>query len=266
MDIKLDQKPVNVEQYKVWIKENFAIDLSNKYNNYYDSVTNKLLHEFRNDLFWKEFLNLFTKIDQNYFLKKNYKLYSTSDLPDLKIKPYDSFILKTYRKNILENIKFPLEPEGGWYLPINWYSRINDIVRTFISVKYLDGVEYLSEKLKEICQQNELKCKIDYEAKEEGYYAAHFYLEVQVEIPKENWDTIKIPFTVEIQITTQLQEVIKSLLHKYYEYNRKKISSDSKKWQWDYKSEEFSTNYLGHILHYVEGMIMEIREKQKEEK
>ena len=37
------------------------------------------------------------------------------------------------------------------------------------------------------------------------------------------------------------------------------------KWQWDYKSDEFSANYLGHILHYVEGMIVEIREKQKKE-
>ena len=26
---------------------------------------------------------------------------------------------------------------------------------------------------------------------------------------------------------------------------------------------EFAANYLGHVLHYVEGMIMDIREKQE---
>lgn len=55
------------------------------------------------------------------------------------------------------------------------------------------------------------------------------------------------------------------MLHKYYEDKRKGIREEDIKWQWDYKSDEFATNYLGHILHYVEGMIMEIREKQKEE-
>lgn len=70
---------------------------------------------------------------------------------------------------------------------------------------------------------------------------------------------------IEIQITTQLQEVIRSLLHKYYEDRRKGVEAEGTKWQWDYKSDEFVANYLGHILHYVEGMIMDIREKQRKE-
>jgi hypothetical protein len=54
-------------------------------------------------------------------------------------------------------------------------------------------------------------------------------------------------------------------LHKYYEERRKRIKEENIKWQWNYKSDEFTVNYLGHILHYVEGMIMEVRETQKEE-
>lgn len=53
-------------------------------------------------------------------------------------------------------------------------------------------------------------------------------------------------------------------MHKYYEERRKKVKLNEKDWIWDYKCDEFAANYLGHILHYVEGMIMEIREKQKE--
>ena len=55
------------------------------------------------------------------------------------------------------------------------------------------------------------------------------------------------------------------MLHKYYEKRRRKLKTESEIiWQWNYKSNEFATNYLGHILHYLEAMIYEIREKQKE--
>ncbi|MGA8916838.1 MAG: hypothetical protein WB474_12690 [Nitrososphaeraceae archaeon] len=33
-------------------------------------------------------------------------------------------------------------------------------------------------------------------------------------------------------------------------------------WKWNYKSDLFSSSYLGHILHYVEGLILEVRHKQ----
>ncbi len=42
---------------------------------------------------------------------------------------------------------------------------------------------------------------------------------------------------------------------------RKLLKPPDTKWQWDYKGDEFATNYLGHILHYVEGMIMDVRER-----
>jgi len=81
-----------------------------------------------------------------------------------------------------------------------------------------------------------------------------------------NWDTIFIKISIELQITTQLQEVIRKLLHNYYEERRIRLKEEDLKWQWDYRSDEFATNYLGHILHYIEGMIMDIREKQEEKK
>lgn len=110
-----------------------------------------------------------------------------------------------------------------------------------------------------------MPCEVSYKAREEGYYAAHFYTKQAFEVPKIDWDTKEIDFSIEIQITTQLQEVIRKLLHKYYERKRKMGVKPVEKWQWDYTCEEFSTNYLGHILHYVEGMILEIREKQRKD-
>jgi len=99
----------------------------------------------------------------------------------------------------------------------------------------------------------------DYEAREEGYYAAHCYPRFEINIPTLSWVTEATSVEFEIQVTTQLQDVIRNLTHDYYELRRSRKTIPDMKWQWDYKGPEFVPNYLGHILHYVEGMIMEVR-------
>ncbi len=185
--------------------------------------------------------------------------------PKLCVKPFDSFFSKTFRKNVSENELWPDPPEGGWILPSNWYTRISDIIRTLFTVRYLDGVEFLTAKIESLCCGHGLPCQYHHEAREEGYYAVHLYTKQEFEVPRRDWDTERIDVWIEIQITSQLQELIRRLLHRYYEKRRLLAVRKDLKWQWDYTSDEFCTNYLGHILHYVEGMIMTIREKQKEE-
>jgi hypothetical protein len=71
-------------------------------------------------------------------------------------------------------------------------------------------------------------------------------------------------FTLEIQITTQIKDIIKTLLHKYYETSRMANTRPSiEEIAWNYKNEEFIATYLGHILHYVEGMIIEVRDRER---
>lgn len=67
-------------------------------------------------------------------------------------------------------------------------------------------------------------------------------------------------------MTTQIKDVIKRLLHKYYEERRMPGTTYNADWRWNYRSDEFIANYLGHILHYVEGMILEVRDRSKERK
>jgi hypothetical protein len=171
-----------------------------------------------------------------------------------------------YRWDVVQNNNFPEEPENGWILPTNWYEKINDILRTTIVVKYLDGVEYLAKKLEGFCK-DELRlighCR--FVSRLDGYYAAHLYFGMEFEIPKFEWDTEKVYTSVEIQITTQVKELIKELLHVYYERNRLAVPSDEELWAWRFEDKEFSTNYLGHIIHYVEGMIAGIRKKENDE-
>jgi ppGpp synthetase/RelA/SpoT-type nucleotidyltranferase len=258
------EKPQNIEEYKKWLEDVHHLSITRRTETYYESVATQIAESFSNSLFWKTLLNDFDAMNKEYYMETGYYLFSLEPQPNLLKKPFDSFLLKTFRKNILENSNWPNEPEHGWILPSSWYTQVNDIARTLIVVKYLDGVNFLVDKLHLLLENSGLPFTVDYEAREEGYYAAHVYTKYECEIPRENWDVEKISVKIEIQITTQLQEVIRRLLHKYYEAHRNSPKEMSKKWQWDYTSEEFGANYLGHILHYVEGMIIDIREKQKE--
>jgi len=260
-----NKMPENIDDYKKWLKKEHGIESLDRTRTYYESVTSKTKKDFEKSDFWVQLTENLKEYDDEYLVKTGYPLLRPKSKPELYIKPFDSFLLKTFRKNFLENKNRPNEPEGGWILPSNWYSRINDIIRTLFVVKYLDGVEFMRDKIQFLCVQHSMECIVFLEAREEGYYAAHLYTKQEFEIPRVTWDTEKVNVSIEIQITTQLQEVIRKLLHKYYEDRRKRMEKEDIKWQWNYESDEFAANYLGHILHYVEGMIMEIREKQKGE-
>lgn len=261
----MDDKPLDTIQYIRWLKKHRRIEITDKVRDHYERVTAKMKAEFESSLFWEQLCSNLREYDDEYKSEQGYSLLYYPDPPMLHRKDWDSFLDKTRRKNAIENPNWPKAPPGGWILPANWYSRINDILRTLIVVKYLDGADFLAKKTLSLCQENNNKCfHCDYEATEEGYYAVHMYITDEFEIPRIDWDTERVRMTVEIQITTQIQEVIRQLIHKYYEEKRGKVSLASERvWQWDYKSDEFIPNYLGHILHYVEGMIMEIRDKEK---
>ncbi|WP_406660588.1 hypothetical protein V7O66_12200 [Methanolobus sp. ZRKC3] len=259
----IEDKPLNIEEYKKWLKTKFGIAISNRTENHYNSVRGIISDGFKDSELWTELCQNLKDYDEKYNLKTNgYKLFSPNFVPELNEKTYESFILKTFRKNVVNNNNWPNEPEKGWMLPDNWYEKTGDIVRTLFVVKYLDGIEFLISIIKSVCKENGLPCEISFEAKDEGYYAAHIDIKQTFEIPKYDWDTKKIDVFIEIQITTQLQEVIRKLLHTYYEDKRISSGKQSDSWKWNYKSDEFAANYVGHILHYMEGMIMDIRNRK----
>ena len=260
------EKPAGSSKYFEWLAKYRNVVITDKMREHYERIVPKMEYQFKNSPFWTQWLGSLREFDAAYKEEKGYPLLANLDTPpDLKTKPWLSFLDKTYRKNVIANPNWPYAPPDGWILPDNWYSQIKDIIRTSIVVKYLDGADFLIKKTNLLCKahgKEDIRC--DFEAKEEGYYAVHMYIMEEFEIPRIDWDTEKITTTVEIQITTQIQEVIRDLLRKYYEDKRSKILPTSGLiWQWDYKSPEFTTYYLGHILHYIEGMIMTAREKER---
>ena len=257
-------KPLTITEYKNWLKNNHEFDVTEKTQSYFKTVANKMAKDFEQHCVWKKITNSISDLNQTYYLKNGYYLFLSADIPKIDIKKFDNFLQKTHRKNVLKNENWPDPPQKGWILPKDneWFARINDIVRTTFVVKYFDGVKFFTEELLSICDELNLKCEIDFEAKEDGYYAAHFYISIKSEVPNEDWSTSLLKFPIEIQITTQIQETIKKLLHEHYDKRRESIYYEEKAWQWDYKSDEFLTNYLGHVLHYIEGMIMELIDKK----
>ncbi|MDL1870914.1 hypothetical protein FBR05_01760 [Deltaproteobacteria bacterium PRO3] len=249
-----------MKEYLDWLKVVHEIDLVEA-ENYYNLVVPVILEDFKCSPSWKWIIDNLKILDGQYLIAKGYDLLPNKNVyPELLTKSFQSVLSKTFRKNILGNESFPDPPKlTGWILPGNCLSKINDVIRTTIVVKYLDGIEFLAHKLK--VGLGSALCGESWEAREVGYYAAHTYLTEEFEIPNVGLGTTKIKSLIEIQITTQIKDTIKSLLHHHYEERR--ITMDKNvRWQWDYNSEEFSANYLGHILHFADGLIVKLRKNK----
>lgn len=257
------EKPKNINEYKVWLHNVIGIPFTGKEQSYYETVSGIIKTDIERSAFWTEFINKIESFNNEYYLEKDgYHLTVANYRPEILVKSYDSMLNKAYRKNVILNRNWPGPPKDDWINSKNWLTKTNDIIRTSFVVKYLDGIEFMIDRLTRYCKELGLKNDVSFEARDEGYYAVHYYIYLPISIPNEDWISEKKTISFEIQLTTQLQDVIKKLTHLHYENRRVRIDRPDKKWQWNYKSEEFSANYLGHILHYIEGMIMEIRENQ----
>ncbi|MDB5052925.1 MAG: hypothetical protein JWM44_975 [Bacilli bacterium] len=260
------EKPIDINSFKKWYENEFdsKAKIDSKFKTYYESVTRTMKDKIQESDFWINVLQEIKEVSSEYSLQTQYDFLSNSSDLKLQIKPYSSFIDKLYRKNVVNNKNWPHCPDGGWYFFDKSFDRINDLIRTSIVVKYLDGVELLANRLQRKGEEVGNRVTIKMEAREYGYYAAHLDIKHRVEIPSLTFDTEFIECSSEIQITTQLQEVLTKLTHTQYESRRLQIESDddNKKWQWNYESKEFTANYLGHILHYLEGMILEVRDRR----
>lgn len=259
------EKPKNVEEYcRTLLDEKLGVRIGPREERYYSIVVTAMRNQFVEGPFWSLFERRFRDIEDEYYMQHGYNLFMANEPPKVVTKPFRSTLEKSFCRNVLLNTRWPEQPDSGWITPQNWYGLIGDLVRCCVVVKYLDGVAFLLQKFRTFCNEVEFTMGAEYVAREDGYYCLHASVRQRFEIPKRDFDTEFIDSMVEIQVTTQTQEVIRSLLHKYYEKRRmaeSPIPAEEKPWQWDYESDEFSANYLGHILHYLEGMIMFVREK-----
>ena len=265
------EKPRNWRDYIIWWNENFDTKIDLSVRKLYDDISTLVKYKFERSDEYKEFIHQLHNYDSEYRHSCSYDLLMKKpEEIHLAIKNWELFMSKVWRKNVVHNSNWNREnwhnedcqPKGGWITPDNWFEEIRDIVRTRIVVKYFDGVEFLLDKMLNHFRDYSCQCEPDWEAREEGYYAAHLNVKRDYDLPV-GLEIQKKGICVEIQVTTQMKDVITSLTHEYYERRRERLEPPDTKWQWDYKSDEFLPNYLGHILHYIEGAVMQIRNREQ---
>jgi ppGpp synthetase/RelA/SpoT-type nucleotidyltranferase len=186
--------------------------------------------------------------------------------PVLFNKPWDSFLNRTWRENINRNRNWPAPPEGGWWLPDNWFERAWDIVRTRFVVRYLDGAKALAEELEKLARQRQydLQPEVELESKEDGYYAIHVALQQRFSVTSLDYEgTQERTSGIEIQVMTALAEVVSQLTHVYYEARRESVPSTRS--IWDPSTEDRAASDLFRDSSKLEQAVMDLRERIRQE-
>ena len=265
------EKPESPRDYITWWNRYLEPKIDIYERKLYTDVSTIVNYDFTHSEEYKSLIQQLHNFESEYRLNTGFSLLMKNpENIDFETKDWGSFISKVWRKNVVQNKKWKYEnwdsntcqPDGGWITPHNWFQRIHDIVRTRIIVIFFDGVGFLLENMCNHFQERDCLIEPDWEAREEGYYAAHLNIYRDYTYPI-GLTTQTQNISVEIQITTQMKDVISTLTHKYYERKRETLELPDTKWQWDYNSEEFSPNYLGHMLHYIEGAVMQIRDREQ---
>ena len=225
---------------------------------YYQQASTRLVTEFEKTAFWTEFARELAEISVGHRLDRKLSLLAPPGKPPVLLaKPWDSLIDKCYRKNVVKNSLFPKAPPGGWITEENWLDMIHDVVRATVVVRYLEDIVTVANLLEKVAVANDaVKIKVSYKARDEGYYAVHVSIPMRLQYGEFQGENLFVNIQVELQLCTQIQEVIRSLTHVFYKKRRVKQRPRGQKWQWECESDEFVPNYLGHMLQFADGMIM----------
>lgn len=231
---------------------------------HYESCRDRAAEQLVKHPFWLDLTKEITDWDAQYCSNSNAEsLYkgAFADQAKLNKKSWASAFGKAYRKNVLSNANWPDEPEKKWIKSDCWFQNIGDILRTQFICRYIDGVQFIASNLEKLALKHGLQVKNQLQATSEGYYAGHVDITFEFKIFDMEFNSIDVIGKVEFQITTQLKEVVKQLLHIHYESKRlQEIEFTDTVWQWDYKKPSFDANYLGHVIHYLEAQILKLRD------
>ena len=255
-------KPTNLDEYRDWAKQNLPSDFSSpKIARLYETNLTNIHNAVTQHSFFVFFSSQASRWQEEYNQKTCSELFMGSNEPSLVTKPYKSSIEKTYRVNVLWNKDFPSEPKKGWVNHQNIFTHFNDLVRGTLVCRFIDGPAFIAKKIIEYAKEHNLKYRKYSQERDDGYYAYHVYVSFPAKIFDMEWNEEDVYIETEIQITTQLQEVLKDLTHKFYEKQRISLDRDTSKWKWDFASSRFKVGYLSHTLHLLESIILESREK-----
>lgn len=252
--------PTSESEYIDWIREVAGADFTGATQRLYKSNAAVALLAAQEHIFFSNIENFLRSCEQEYVRVTGSSLIMNEYSVKLVQKSYESAVNKTYRINIVNNRRLPGEPADRWVTPENWFAKLNDIIRGTIVCKYIDGPKFLAEKLEAYANHYQLENRYVSQQRDDGYYAYHFYVKVPVELNNARMESDLVNLDIELILTTQLQEILYMITHRFYEDTRNQRLNDAASWKWDVKSNRFKAGYLSHTLHLLEAIIMELRD------
>jgi ppGpp synthetase/RelA/SpoT-type nucleotidyltranferase len=266
-----EKKPEFGARYFEWLEKMWQGDLRELREGRYLHQQADLRQAFESSDYWREVSMRLDDWAETYRKETKAALFlSPPTLPKLASKPWQSFMSRTWRENVSTNENWPKPPKGGWWLPDNWFERAWDVVRTRLIVRYMDGVRMLASELVECAEAPplELPARDEPEAKLNGYYAFHVYVRqtfevVEEDTPLECESKLRRSSEVEIQVMTQLAEVISELTHTYYENSRLAAPGVIPP-LWDEDIDEAQAIALSHQSSAIELQVMSLRARIRE--
>jgi ppGpp synthetase/RelA/SpoT-type nucleotidyltranferase len=272
-----EPKPTE-DEYPRWLQERFSEELfgdprheviCEAEQQQYQNAVDDLVVDFLDSPFWNRFQLLLKNANARSEIK-GYPLLAHSEMMPVVKKKWGSVVEKTFRMNVVHNSDWGESdegqpPDGRWITRNNWFTTIDDLVRTMIVVRYVDGVDIVRDVIAEASAATGLPVpRFCLEARDVGYYALHATVYVPLIRTVTGPRALKEAIPVEIQVCTQVQQVIRQLTHEFYEGRRKIPVNPADQWQWEFDRPEWVPNYLGHLLHYTDGMIVKVRDREME--
>jgi hypothetical protein len=256
-------RPETIDQYVAWASATLGVDFTAAATRIrYETNIQNAQNAVQNSRFMQYLPEFVAKQEQEYHKDTGAGLLMSSELRVLT-KPFGSAVTKSYRRNVLRNNRFPDPPTDGWISPDSWYSRFDDLVRSTFVCKFLDGPIVLAPALDAYAISTGFSGRHVARNTDDGYYAFHQYTTFPIDVVDAAWQTQTTMMELEIQLTTQLQEVLRGLTHPLYESARVASNRRDERWKWDHDTPRFRTSYLGHTLHMIEAVIVQVRDSAR---
>jgi hypothetical protein len=150
-------------------------------------------------------------------------------------------------------------PKSGPPIP-----HLGDLVRTRIPCRYIDGVEFLTNKIVGLAEEMDIDPKRRREGRIEGYFAQHVVI-AQPAIFRLAGQSELATIRCEIQVASDLATRMWEASHAIYESGRGE-ASDPEDWQWKPTDSRFISHQLGHMIHLADGLLVQLRESTREKK
>lgn len=210
--------------------------------------------------FWTEAKRRLDQWRTEYRADTDADLFSQPGLPNFTAKPEKSTRDKLFRRCKQEADYLPkaIAKEGA---PI---PRLGDLVRTRIPCRYIDGVEFLANKIMGLAEEMELSPKRRREGRIEGYFAQHITVHQEVIFRLAGHGELTRVVS-EIQIASEMATRMWDAAHPLYESARLRIA-EPRDWQWKPNDPRFISNQLGHMIHLADGLLVQLRQAMRKRK